>query len=229
MVPSKILHTFPRKMHSLHISLMLVCFFRSPYYCFQLCFKWSLFLCSDACDLTLDANTVNTHLILSEKNKRVTYMEEKQTYPDHPERFDGFEQVLCRESLTGRCYWEVKWRSWVDVAVTYKGINRNSGSNCWFGYNDKSWTLYCINDRYTVCHNNKSTDISSPSSSNRVGVYLDWPAGTVSFYSVTDTHTFTHLHTFDTTFTEPLYAGFGVYNGSSVSLYQIEQQAHTTD
>ncbi|XP_056088606.1 stonustoxin subunit beta-like [Rhinichthys klamathensis goyatoka] len=182
-----------------------------------------------ACDLTLDPNTIDTHLILSEKNKKVTYMKEKQSYLDHPERFDGFEQVLCGESLTGRCYWEAEWSGWVDIAVTHKGICRKGGSNCWFGYNDKSWTLYCINNRYTVCHNNKSTDISAPLYSKRVGVYLDVSAGTLSFYIISETHTLTLLHTFNTTFTEPLYAGFGVYNGSSVSLCQIEQQAHTTD
>ncbi|XP_051734501.1 NLR family CARD domain-containing protein 3-like isoform X12 [Ctenopharyngodon idella] len=175
-----------------------------------------------ACDLTLDPNTAHTQLILSERNKKTTHATDHQPYPDHPERFDDREQVLCRESLTGRCYWEVKWSGSGNVAVAYKGISRKSGIDCSYGFNEKSWSLYCSDIYYTVWYNNKSTDVSGPSArSNRVGVYLDWPAGTLSFYSVSDTHTFTHIYTFNTTFTEPLYAGFGVYPESSVSLCQI--------
>ncbi|XDV42472.1 hypothetical protein PO909_011128, partial [Leuciscus waleckii] len=67
-----------------------------------------LFLCSDDCDLTLDPNTAHTLLTLSEENRTVTsvYEDQRQPYPDHPERFDVYKQVLCGESLTGRCYWE---------------------------------------------------------------------------------------------------------------------------
>uniref|UniRef100_A0A672LV77 SPRY-associated domain-containing protein n=1 Tax=Sinocyclocheilus grahami TaxID=75366 RepID=A0A672LV77_SINGR len=55
-----------------------------------------------ACDLTLDPNTANIFLILSEENRKVTYAKEEQSYPDHPDRFDGNNpQVLCSESLTG--------------------------------------------------------------------------------------------------------------------------------
>ncbi len=85
-------------------------------------------------------------------------------------------------------------------------------------------SLTCFNDRFTAKHNNGSTDISSPSRlSNRVGVNVNWSAGRLSFYSVSDTNTLTHLHTFNTTFTEPLYAGFEVYSDSSVSLCKIKQ------
>ncbi|XP_076875899.1 NLR family CARD domain-containing protein 3-like [Brachyhypopomus gauderio] len=166
-----------------------------------------------ACELTLDPNTAHTRLSLSEGNRKVTCMQEQQTYPDHPERFDYWFQVMCRESLTGRCYWEAECSGDTGIAVTYKGISRKGDSNdCWFGYNIKSWMLRYCNNRYSVHHNNNYTGISAPSSSNRVGVYLDWPAGILSFYSVSShTHTLTHLHTFHSTFTEPLYAGFLLY------------------
>ena len=62
----------------------------------------------DACELTLDPNTAHRDLSLSEDNRKVTVVTEQQSYPDHPERFDYWAQVLCRESLTGRCYWEVE-------------------------------------------------------------------------------------------------------------------------
>uniref|UniRef100_A0A8C1SXV0 NACHT, LRR and PYD domains-containing protein 3-like n=1 Tax=Cyprinus carpio TaxID=7962 RepID=A0A8C1SXV0_CYPCA len=177
-----------------------------------------------ACDLKLDLNTANTQLALSEIKRKVTFVREKQPYPDHPDRFDKCYQVLCKESLSERCYWEAEWSGRaVYVSVTYKGISRKGYSNdCWFGFNEKSWTLNWFNDRFTVSHNNKITEISVPSClSNRVGVYLDWFAGTLSFYSVSDTHTLTHLHTFTSTFTEPLYAGFTVFYDTLVSLCEI--------
>uniref|UniRef100_A0A8C7KGX3 NACHT, LRR and PYD domains-containing protein 12-like n=1 Tax=Oncorhynchus kisutch TaxID=8019 RepID=A0A8C7KGX3_ONCKI len=176
------------------------------------------------CDLTLDLNTVNRLLSLSEENRKVTWRREEQPYPDHPERFEVWGQVLCREGLTGRCYWEVEWSGIMGagIGVTYKGISRRGGgADCCLGYNDKSWSLFCYDNSYTACHNNKPTTIDVPSSSShRVGVYLDWPAGTLSFYRASS-DTLTHLITFTSTFTESLYPGFRVWwEGDSVSLCQ---------
>ncbi|XP_051991771.1 NLR family CARD domain-containing protein 3-like isoform X3 [Xyrauchen texanus] len=182
------------------------------------------------CDLTLDSNTAHTELILSEGNRKVTHVRECQSYPDHPERFDVYHQVLCRESLTGRCYWETQWSGDAGISVSYKEISRKGSSrDCWFGFNINSWSLFCSNNRFTVCHNNNSTVIRPPSHGcKRVGVYVDCPAGTLSFYSVSDTHTLTHLHTLNTTFTRPLYAGFRVvYPDSSVCVCEMDHQRHT--
>ncbi|XP_048103735.1 stonustoxin subunit beta-like [Alosa alosa] len=185
-----------------------------------------------ACVLTLDPNTAGKELSLSEGNRKVTFVREQQLYPEHPERFDWWRpQVLCREGLTGRCYWEAEWSDRGDmwngsrgarITVAYKSIKRKGGGDdVIMGWNAKSWSLDCYPDRYSVWHNNKHTDIPAPSSRSRtVGVYLDWPAGTLSFYSVS-TNTLTHLHTFHSTFTEPLYPGFGLWTDSSVSLCQI--------
>ncbi|XP_073729079.1 NACHT, LRR and PYD domains-containing protein 12 isoform X2 [Misgurnus anguillicaudatus] len=172
-------------------------------------------------DVTVDLNTVNPLLMLSEENRKIIRVEEPQSYPDHQERFDEVTQVLCRESLTGRYYWEAEWiGKEIGVSVVYKGIGRKFRSeDCWFGYNSNSWNLHCTSKSYTASHNQQQTNIPSTSSpSNRVGVYLDWPAGILSFYSVSDTNTLTHLHTFNTTFTEPLYAGFRLFYNTSVSL-----------
>ncbi|XP_076131514.1 ribonuclease inhibitor-like [Alosa pseudoharengus] len=178
-----------------------------------------------ACDLTLDPNTANRKLSLSEGNRKVTRVREQQPYPEHPERFDSWCQVLCREGLTGRCYWEAEWSGdgGARISVAYKSTKRKGDSDdVMMGRNAKSWSLYCSDHSYSVHHNNKQTDIPAPSSGSRtVGVYLDWPAGTLSFYSVS-TNTLTHLHTFHSTFTEPLYPGFRVWDsGSSVSLRKI--------
>uniref|UniRef100_A0A3B3H8B5 NACHT domain-containing protein n=1 Tax=Oryzias latipes TaxID=8090 RepID=A0A3B3H8B5_ORYLA len=161
-----------------------------------------------------DPNTVNRNLKLSENNKKVTFEKELQSYPDHPDRFDVCHQLLCRDGLTGRCYWEVEWTDFVYISVSYRGIRRIGDSHdCMFGFNSQSWSLICSYDRgYSVSHNNIETYISSSSSSSssshRVAVYVDWPAGTLSFFKVSS-DSLIHLYTFNTTFTAPLYPGFG--------------------
>ncbi|KAM9495351.1 tripartite motif-containing protein 16-like [Clarias gariepinus] len=158
------------------------------------------------CYLTLDPNTAHRKLILSEKNRAVRYSEREQQYSDHPERFDSWWQVLCKESVCGRCYWEVEWSGeGVDISVSYKGISRKGrGDECRFGRNNQSWNLWCSSSLYFY-HNSIETDLRAPSSS-RIGVYVDHSAGTLSFYSVSDTMKL--LHRVHTTFTQPLYAGF---------------------
>ncbi|XP_064846141.1 tripartite motif-containing protein 16-like isoform X1 [Oncorhynchus masou masou] len=159
-----------------------------------------------SCQLTLDPNTAYTHLSLSKWNRKVTYKSQIQPYPDHPDRFTNYYQVMCREGLSGRCYWEVEWSGYVITAVSYKDISRTETGNI-FGLNNKSWSLQyqCFSDGYCFRHNNVVTKVSGPQSS-RVGVYLDHKAGTLSFYSVSDTMTL--LHRVQTTFTQPLYPGF---------------------
>ncbi|CAI5669591.1 unnamed protein product [Oreochromis niloticus] len=173
-----------------------------------------------SCQLTIDTNTVNTKLQLSDNNRKVTRVEEVQSYPDHPDRFDVC-QLLCINGLTGRCYWEVEWRGDIYISVSYRRIRRKGNSkDCWFGLNDQSWSLICSDDGpHCVWHNYRHTSISSSSSSvsNRVAVYVDCPAGTLSFYRVSS-DTLIHLHTFNTTFTQTLHPGFWVDRGASVSL-----------
>ncbi|KAG5849758.1 hypothetical protein ANANG_G00075110 [Anguilla anguilla] len=175
-----------------------------------------------SCRLTLDPNTAYNYLRLSEGNREVTYVEEIQSYPAHPERFERRAQVLCREGLSGRCYWEAEWSrdDEVSIAVSYKEISRKGGSNdCTLGYNRNSWSLRCSPSGYSFCHNRRITEISGPPSS-RIGVYLDHGAGTLSFYSISDTMTL--LHRVQTTFTQPLYPAFRVWNaGSSVKLCDL--------
>ncbi|CAL8376061.1 unnamed protein product [Arctogadus glacialis] len=222
-----------------------------------------------ACELTLDPNTAYRYLSLSKHNRKVTLVEEGQgkEIPDHPERFVSQPQVLCREGLTGRCYWEVEWDGRVSIGVTYRGITRRGGSNdSMLGGNNRSWSLSC-HQKYAhfgnyiggideddedgyYYHNDDDDDdgdeegchytaryncverltIFPPDESARVGVYLDRPAGTLSFYSVSpvvgQTGTLTHIHTFQSTFTqEDLLPGFGLKGdedeASTVSLCKL--------
>ncbi|XP_066531647.1 stonustoxin subunit beta-like [Hoplias malabaricus] len=174
--------------------------------------------------VTLDPNTAHTYLSLSEGNRKVE-RRESQSYPDRPERFDYWKQVLSVESWTGRCYWEVEWSGNVSISVSYGGIQRKGrGAECRFGHNKNSWRLECVGNSFSLLHNKQKTKIPAPPSpSNRVGVYLDWEGGTLSFYTIPpNTHTLTHLHTLTTTFTEPLYAGFTLWTGSSVRVCDVE-------
>ena len=143
--------------------------------------------------------TQHTNSSLSENNRQVTYVPQDQSYPEHPDRFDGWYQVLCTEGLTGRCYWEVEWSLGVSIAVTYRGISRKGGGgDCRLGHNDQSWRLDCRHgDSYTVRHNSERTDLPARASSgsNRAAVFLDCPAGTLSFYTVSS-DSLTHLYTF---------------------------------
>ncbi|XP_069026305.1 tripartite motif-containing protein 16-like [Embiotoca jacksoni] len=171
-------------------------------------------------EITLDPNTAHTFLLLSDGNRKAVFIHQNQSYSDHPDRFSEWCQVLSRESLTGRCYFEVeKRRGGVDVAVAYKNINRTgSWKESGFGRNNKSWSLDCSNN--SLWFNNIKTPVSGPPSS-RVGVYLDHSAGTLSFYSVSETMTL--LHRVQTTFTQPLHAGFRFFSvGNSAEFCKLK-------
>ncbi|KAL1281192.1 hypothetical protein QQF64_015792, partial [Cirrhinus molitorella] len=128
--------------------------------------------------LTLDLNTVNNWLCLSENNRVVTATDTDQPYPDHPDRFDCYYQVLCRESVCGCCYWELEWSGgndgFVFISVSYKSISRKGdGDECGFGFNDQSWSLDCSSSSCSFRHNNIKTDLPVKSISSRIGVFVD--------------------------------------------------------
>ncbi|XP_048879500.1 tripartite motif-containing protein 16-like protein isoform X2 [Brienomyrus brachyistius] len=175
-----------------------------------------------ACHLTFDPNTANHELTLSADGQEVT-RGDKEYYAIFPEKFVSKSQVLCREVLSGgRFYWEAELEGTkAEVAVTYRGISRKgTTSRASFGANDQSWSLDCINGVYSACYNMKRIDIRVPYSP-RVGVYLDHKAGTLSFYSVSDTMTL--LHRYQTTFHEPMCAGFWVGSGVTIKLCHLQQ------
>ncbi|XP_072525090.1 tripartite motif-containing protein 16-like [Salminus brasiliensis] len=170
------------------------------------------------CDLTLDTNTAYRRLALSNSNKTVVNNDRDLTYPDHPDRFD-WPQVLCKEKVCGRAYWEVEWggTNGINIAVSYRNIQRKGGRNeCWFGCGEQSWRLYCSPFRYAFRHHSKETYIPKNNQSTRIGVYLDYDAGTLSFYSIAEKMIL--LYKVQAEFTEPLYPGFTVWPGSKLTL-----------
>ncbi|KAI5626117.1 finTRIM family, member 14 [Silurus asotus] len=176
----------------------------------------------DFCYLTLDPNTAHPFLVLSEKNRAVMWSETKQQYSDHPERFDSLVQVLCKESVCGRRYWEVDWNSenWVYISVSYKEISRKGeGDESMFGRNSQSWSLQCSSSSVSFSHNSVKTELRGPAAS-KIGVYVDHSAGTLFFYSISKRLRL--LHRVQTTFTQPLYAGFRIGFKSAVKFCELK-------
>ncbi|MEQ2297144.1 hypothetical protein AMECASPLE_031671 [Ameca splendens] len=162
--------------------------------------------------VSLDPNTAHRKLLLSLGNKRVTRAK-KDISSLHPDRFTKWFQALSTESFTGCCYWEVKWTGRVTVAVAYGCMSR-TGRGSEFGNNRESWALDCYRDCFVFRHDGTETCLSGPQSST-VGVYLDHTAGSLSFFSISDSMAL--LRRVQTTFTQPLHAGLwvGVCDGSA--------------
>ncbi|XP_018597317.1 finTRIM family, member 83 [Scleropages formosus] len=174
-----------------------------------------------ACQLTLDPSTAYRQLHLSRGNRKATLKKEPQSYSESSHRFDCLPQVLCKEQLSGGCYyWEVDWSGeGASIGVTYKSIKRTGyGDGSRIGYNRKSWSLFCSDSSYSARHNKDQIEINAPYSS-RIGVFLDPSGGTLSFYSVSDTMSL--IHRFQASFSETLYAGFWVWYESSITICQL--------
>ncbi|XP_074488279.1 E3 ubiquitin/ISG15 ligase TRIM25-like [Sebastes fasciatus] len=173
--------------------------------------------------LEVDPNTVAAYLCLSDRNREISWGDRDQAHPDHPDRFTFYHQALCKEGLQGSHYWEVEWDGGVvDLAVSYKGIERKgTGNRCCFGHNELSWKLTCSSSGCTFWHDNLHRGQIPPVLSRRVGIHLDYEAGTLCFYSVSDSDCLTRLHQIQTTFTEPLYPGFSVDLGSTLKIRNI--------
>ncbi|XP_078113700.1 E3 ubiquitin/ISG15 ligase TRIM25-like [Sander vitreus] len=171
----------------------------------------------------VDPNTVAACLCLSDRNREISWGDRDQAHPDHHDRFTFYHQALCKQGLQCSHYWEVEWDGGiVDLAVSYKGIERKgSGKDCCFGHNDLSWKLTCSSSGCTFWHNNLHKGQIPPVLSHRVGIHLDYDAGTLGFYSVSDSDSFTQLHQIQTTFIEPLYPGFSVDSGSTLKICNI--------
>uniref|UniRef100_A0A3B3TSA2 B30.2/SPRY domain-containing protein n=1 Tax=Poecilia latipinna TaxID=48699 RepID=A0A3B3TSA2_9TELE len=173
-------------------------------------------------EITLDPNTAQMNLLLSEGNRKVTLMEQSQFYPDHPERLSVKFQVLSKQSLSRRCYWEVQWGGQGGrgsyVAVAYKDVYKTDSV---FGQNDTSWSLFCCPNNHQFWYNSIRTPIPG-SEFSRVGVYLDQPAGTLSFYNVSESMIL--IHRVQTSFTQPLYAGIQLwFMGNSLTHLGLHQ------
>ncbi|XP_074533128.1 tripartite motif-containing protein 16-like [Halichoeres trimaculatus] len=176
-----------------------------------------------ACSLSLDHRTAHRDLEISTGDKVVRLSPQTvntSVYRDS-EQFLHRKQVLCREGLHAeRCYYEVEIRGdKVEIALAYKGIDRKSRMTpSAFGANAKSWSL----DRsthYSVSHRGDSIQLTTPPTQKKIGVYLKFREGTVSFYEVSDTMKF--LYKMEAQFTEPLYPGFWLSEGCCIRICDL--------
>ncbi|XP_041069438.1 zinc-binding protein A33-like [Carcharodon carcharias] len=154
--------------------------------------------------LTLDPETANNLLSISQDLTGVKFGDEEQDLPDKPERFAKYCYVLSSQSFSsGRHYWEVdlgKKPYWI-VGVCRESINRKE--NITRSPDNGYWVI----GRLPECKSLNIPDVISQLKvkPQKLGVYLDYEGGRVSFYDVED---MSHLHTFTDTFTEKLYPIF---------------------
>ncbi|CAN2390945.1 B-Box C-terminal domain, partial [Pristimantis euphronides] len=161
----------------------------------------------DPVDILLDVNTAANDIHLSDDLRTATCLQEKQNRPKTAERFRYNQVLSSRTFSSGRYYWDVKISRSEEcsVGMCYPSIDRK-GEESDIGFNNKSWCL-CrswFNNQYSVIHNSKEIRLPDKISSNKFRICLDYEAGHLSFYELCDP--IRHLHTFTTTFTEPLHA-----------------------
>ena len=136
-----------------------------------------------AVDVTLDPDTAHTYLILSADGKQVRTGDSSQNRPDNPKRFSPVANVLGKQGFTsGRFYYEVEvsGKTEWDLGVARESINRKgkitlSPKN---GY----WTIWLRNGDEYMALADPSVVLSLKEKPERVGVFVDYEAGLVSFY-----------------------------------------------
>ncbi|XP_051991217.1 NLR family CARD domain-containing protein 3-like isoform X2 [Xyrauchen texanus] len=172
-----------------------------------------------ACRLTWDPNTASESVQLSEKDTNAVEFSRKPCpIPLHPERFTIPNQIMSREGFTGRHFYQVEWFGrFATIGMTYKHISRKgSFAACSLGYNKESWGIF-FSTPYPICYAcHGGVKIQLPDCSPwRVGLYLDWPAGTLSFYNTTN-DTAKLIHTFNAKFTHPLFLLVSISAGAQL-------------
>uniref|UniRef100_A0A8C9SN61 Butyrophilin subfamily 1 member A1-like n=1 Tax=Scleropages formosus TaxID=113540 RepID=A0A8C9SN61_SCLFO len=157
-------------------------------------------------DVTLDPDTAHPELVLSENRKQVRHEDAKQDLPDNPERFKNRKSVLGIEGFSsGRRYWEVQVGDKTDwtLGVARESINRKE----YFALNPNNglWALRLGSGKYEALTDSPVL-LHLSVKPQKVGVYVDYEEGQVSFYSVKDK---SHIYTFTGyKFTEKLYPFF---------------------
>ncbi|XP_039217071.1 E3 ubiquitin-protein ligase TRIM39-like isoform X2 [Crotalus tigris] len=158
-------------------------------------------------DLTLDPETAHPNLLLSEDRRSVKFVEQRlRDLPDSPKRFTIYPCVLATEGfISGRHYWEVEvgekthWALGVcKDSVSRKGETTSVPET---GY----WRVRLLNGEKYAATTTPFTPLHITIKPKRVGVFLDYEAGKLSFYNVTDR---SHMYTFTDTFTEKLWPFF---------------------
>uniref|UniRef100_A0A8C5QZR0 Uncharacterized protein n=1 Tax=Leptobrachium leishanense TaxID=445787 RepID=A0A8C5QZR0_9ANUR len=196
-------------------------------------------------DITLDVNTASNEVNVSSDLKTVSWAQQKKNRPETPERFEFYPQVLSTRGFTsGRHYWEVETSGdgWI-IGMAYPSIDRKGGQSYknynavnhhYGGYNyahrrtsqtygiqtymgdNKSWRLCLYNNMYSVMWGGRVSPLNRKHIFQKIGIFLDYEAGQLSFYELSDSHT--HIHTFTARFTEPLHVAICVWGNATVKI-----------
>ncbi|XP_066576340.1 tripartite motif-containing protein 14 [Amia ocellicauda] len=165
----------------------------------------------------LDPDTLNPRLRLSESRETVSCGWLRKSYPDGPLRFNRLWQVLGRECyFAGRHYWEVDMQRagkgwWVGAA--YRSMSRKGDTEASrLGWNRASWCLKRYDLEYWAFHNGTRTPVLLEEDPERLGVFLDYEAGILSFFDALSG--MRRLYTFQAKFTEPVYPAFRLWEGA---------------
>ncbi|RXN19156.1 E3 ubiquitin- ligase TRIM39-like isoform X1 [Labeo rohita] len=155
-----------------------------------------------AVDVTLDPDTAHHKLILTDDGKQVTHGDVKQKLPDNPKRFDRYGIVLGKEGFSsGRFYFvvQVKGKTEWNLGVARESTDRK-GENTLCPDNGY-WTVVLRNgNKYKACAS-PSVRLSLRVKPQRVGVFVDYEEGLVSFYDVeSSSHIYSYTVLFNTIF-----------------------------
>uniref|UniRef100_A0A096LRW8 E3 ubiquitin-protein ligase TRIM11-like n=1 Tax=Poecilia formosa TaxID=48698 RepID=A0A096LRW8_POEFO len=180
-------------------------------------------LCSLTSPLSLDTNSAHPLLSISDDLRSVTRVKSRLPCAAHPERFDHWPQVLTVQTFSsGTHYWELEAEGFWDVAVCYRSIGRKGKEGNAFGNNKVSWSLTQQHDKkLSAWHNRRKTRLTYQMVGNRVAVAVDYSSGTITFSEVGPSNTLIHLHTFSTSFTQPVCLGFGLYKAELKSRISV--------
>ncbi|KAJ8342002.1 hypothetical protein SKAU_G00319300 [Synaphobranchus kaupii] len=160
--------------------------------------------------VTLDPNTADPNLSLSEDLTSVRCSDERLQVPDNPERFDRGLRVLGSEGFSsGRHCWDVEVgdERWWEVGVAKESVTRKGA--VYLSPAGGVWSIRQDYGRYRALTSPR-TNLTVQRRPQRVRVQLDWDRGEVSF---SDPNNNTPLYTYKHSFTERLFPLF-----SAVSL-----------
>ncbi|XP_040214345.1 E3 ubiquitin-protein ligase RNF135-like [Rana temporaria] len=169
-------------------------------------------------DVLLDEKTASNDICISKDLHSASYSDEPESRPDSEERFISQQVLSTRSFSSGTHYWEVDVsaaKEWL-IGVANQSIERKAeGVESYIGYNAKSWGL-TQRTSLQARHKNALIKLDSDSPIKTVGIHLDYSRRRLSFYQLDNP--IRHLHTFATTFKEPLHAAFYVFADTSIRI-----------